>query len=122
MTSETLALRAAETLVEAYRRGQRRGGAVDWSDLDVAHECARAALLHERCAQRRRRLDRPLAAEAAMAADSLLGRVSASAALLLADAALTDAERVAAGRELAHLVDDLIRFCAAGILPTPWRR
>ena len=51
--SPKLALYALETLVEAYRRGKRRGGDVDWSDVDVAHELARHALAEERWSKRR---------------------------------------------------------------------
>jgi DNA repair protein RadC len=56
LTPETCALEAAEMLVAAYRTGKRRGASVDWSDLDVAHQVARSALLAERkrCRQSKR--------------------------------------------------------------------
>jgi hypothetical protein len=49
----SLALEAAEILVEAYRRGMRRGGDIDWSDVAVAHELARRALAEARWSTRR---------------------------------------------------------------------
>jgi len=50
---QPLALEAAELLVEAYRRGKRRGGDVDWSDVDIAHELARRAVAEVRWSTRR---------------------------------------------------------------------
>lgn len=55
MNQETVALEAAEILVAAYQAGKRRGGDIDWSDLDVAHEYARRAVFLARCATRARR-------------------------------------------------------------------
>ena len=37
------AMDAARFLLEAYRRGQERGGSIDWDDLDQAYEAARKA-------------------------------------------------------------------------------
>ncbi len=33
-------LRACEALINAYNRGKRNGGSIDWSDLDYAYELA----------------------------------------------------------------------------------
>lgn len=54
MNQETLALEAAELLVAVYREGKRRGGHIEWSDLDIAHEIARHALVVARCSARAR--------------------------------------------------------------------
>lgn len=59
MNQESLALEAAEVLVAAYREGKRRGGHIEWSDLDVAHEIARHALVVARCSVRARRYATP---------------------------------------------------------------
>lgn len=38
------AFRAAELLVEAYRRAAEEGGSIEWSDVDEAYVAAREAL------------------------------------------------------------------------------
>ena len=38
------AFTAAKLLVEAYRRGEERGGGIDWDDLDQAYEAALKAV------------------------------------------------------------------------------
>ena len=43
-TKEDVAFAACRTLVSAYRKGKRKGGSVDWSDVDDAHALAKQAL------------------------------------------------------------------------------
>lgn len=38
------ALAACVTLIEAYKRGERNGGSVDWDDVDAAHDIALLAV------------------------------------------------------------------------------
>ena len=38
------ALEVCEALVEAYQRGEQRGGSMEWYDLDQVHELAQAVL------------------------------------------------------------------------------
>ncbi len=33
-------LRTCEALIDAYNRGKKNGGSIDWSDLDYAYELA----------------------------------------------------------------------------------
>lgn len=41
---EKAAVRAAELLVQAYRKGEKNGGSIQWEDLDLAYEAALKAV------------------------------------------------------------------------------
>lgn len=55
MADKTLAVRAAEMLVEAYKRGKENGGSIAWEDLDQAYGVAVKALRKRRLSGRSRK-------------------------------------------------------------------
>lgn len=48
MAENKLAVRAAEMLVAAYKKGRENGGSIAWEEMDFAYEMALKALKQQR--------------------------------------------------------------------------
>ena len=125
------ALEAAERLVAAYRRGKERGGEIDWSDLDIAHEWARRAVAEARQQSRNARRRREPATEEGRATapqevldalDGRLVRLRELAAALVADNDESQDEALETACELSSILLEVDHDAGAGALPRAWQR